>query len=154
MVGTLQAPRTEFFTPHPNLDDLINRNICQSEIEGGVFLNSEVPAGALFEVETRNRFYEVQNCGDGRILIAGHPKYCPEPVTANLHGSTWGGSMLKMRFIGRGMFLEFRHPTHGVIRTSRIREVREVAPADNRFSRFRTPSSMHQERRDTLCPPS
>jgi hypothetical protein len=45
----------------------------------------------------------------------------------NVHGSTWGGSMLKVAFIGRGMHLEFRHPQHRVITTSRIVEVRQVA---------------------------
>ncbi len=31
-------------TPHPNLSDAVNRNIVQSEIEGGVFLDSLQPA--------------------------------------------------------------------------------------------------------------
>ncbi len=41
-------------------------------------------------------------------------------------GSTWGGSMLKVRFIGRGMHLEFRHPGYTTpIVTSLILEIRE-----------------------------
>jgi len=43
-------------------------------------------------------------------------------------GSTWGGSMLKVRFIfiGRGMHLEFRHPGYPTpIVTSIIQEIRE-----------------------------
>jgi len=41
-------------------------------------------------------------------------------------GSTWGGSMLKMRFIGRGMHLEFHHPAYSApIITSPIQEICE-----------------------------
>jgi hypothetical protein len=113
------------FRPHANLSDDINGNICQSEVEGGVFLD-RLPVGVVLEFETRNRFYELENCGNGRGLILGHPEYCPEPVMVDLHGSTWGRSMIKVHFVGRGMHLEFRHPTHGVIRTSQIREIRQL----------------------------
>jgi hypothetical protein len=41
-----------------------------------------------------------------------------------IEGSTWGGSMLKVRFIGRGMRLEFRHPVFRTIITSRIVDIR------------------------------
>jgi len=41
-------------------------------------------------------------------------------------GSTWGGTMLKQRYIGRGMHLEFCHPDYRTpIVTSRIQEIRE-----------------------------
>ena len=117
------APR--LFMPHPNLGDEVNRNICQSEIEGGVFLN-DLPVGATLEIETRNHFYKLQNQGDGKALLAGHPRYCPRPVPVSIHGSTWGRAMIKLRFIGRGMFLEFRHPIFGIVHTSRIQEIREL----------------------------
>jgi len=35
--------------------------------------------------------------------------------------------MLKVRFIGRGMHLEFRHPEYRTIMTSRIVDVRAAA---------------------------
>lgn len=123
---TLTIPVPNPFQPHPCLDDEINRNICRSEIEGGVFLK-DLPVGAVLEVETRNHSYKLENRGNGWALLSGHSKFCPEPVLVRLHGSTWGRSMIKTQFVGRGMHLEFRHPVHGVIRTSRIREVRELA---------------------------
>ena len=119
------------FTPHANLSDEINHNIVQSEIEGGVSLD-HLPLGALLEMETANRFYELEYRGNGQALIAGHPQFCPEPVLVNVHGSTWGRAMLKIHYIGRGMFLEFDHPEFGVIRTSRIQEIRELRPAVHR----------------------
>src|SRR5262249_43009382 len=119
-------PEPVLFMPHPNLADEVNRNICQSEIEGGVSL-SDLPLGAKLEVETRNNLYLLENRGDGRVLISGHPRHCQRPMLVKINGSTWGRSMIKMRFIGRGMHLEYRHPERGVIRTSRIREIRPIA---------------------------
>src|SRR5712692_3342690 len=123
------------FVPHPHLSDQINHNICQSEIEGGLFLQ-HLPPGAVLEVETQNRHYLLENQGEGKALIAGHPEFCPRPVLVDVHGSTWGGSMLKMGFVGRGMRLEFRHPAHGIIHTSLIQEIREIdAAARSRTTR-------------------
>ena len=114
------------FTPNPHLSDAINRNISQSEIEGGVSLY-DLPEGATVEIETQNRVYILVSCGEGDALLQGHPTFCPEPVRVRIHGSTWGGAMLKYRFIGRGMHLEFGHPGYNVpIVTSRIADVRAI----------------------------
>jgi hypothetical protein len=61
-VGRRQAEKTRMdtaaavpvpkpFMPHPNFSDEVNRNIVQSEIEGGVYLD-ELSEGAVLEVET------------------------------------------------------------------------------------------------------
>jgi hypothetical protein len=78
----------------------------------------------VLEVETQHHAYTIVIRGRGRDLISGHPKYCPNPVPVRIEGSTWGGSMLKVRFIGRGMQLEFRHPVFRTIITSRIVNIR------------------------------
>ena len=88
------------FAPHPNLSDEVNRNIVQSEIEGGVFLEG-LPPDTVLQIRTQNHFYTALFLGEGAALISGHPQYCPEPVQVTIAGSTWGGSMLKLRFIGR-----------------------------------------------------
>ncbi|MFY9561954.1 MAG: hypothetical protein WAQ52_17105 [Terriglobales bacterium] len=113
------------FTPHPNLSDEVNRNMVQSEIEGGVFLEGLPPATVL-QIRTRHHFYTALLLGDSSALISGHPQYCPKPVQVTIAGSTWGGSMLKARFIGRGMHLEFHHPAYSTpIVTSPIQEICE-----------------------------
>jgi len=117
------APIPELFIPHPNFSNEVNRNIVQSEIEGGVYLD-DLSEGAVLEVETQNRWYTIVIRGRGKELISGHPQYCPDPVPVRIEGSTWGGSMLKVRFIGRGMRLEFQHPTFRRIVTSRIVDIR------------------------------
>jgi hypothetical protein len=113
------------FAPHPNLGDDVNRNIVKSEVEGGVFLEGLPPATVL-QIQTQNHFYTAMLLNDSSVLISGHPQYCPEPVRVTIAGSTWGGSMLKTRYIGRGMHLEFHHPRYKTpIVTSRIQEIRE-----------------------------
>ena len=64
---------------------------------------------------------------ENSVLMSGHPEYRPEAVLVAIASSTWGGSMLKRGFVGRGMHLEFSHPAYRApITTSRIEEIREV----------------------------
>lgn len=117
---------SEIFSPHPNLSEVVNREILRSEFEGGVYL-TDVPAHNTLQIETENRDYMIMNCGHGEALIWGHPVYCPNPVRVRIAGSNWGGSMLKVGFIGRGMRLEFCHPRFPTpIVTSRIRQIKEI----------------------------
>jgi hypothetical protein len=125
MDTSTNIPVPRMFHPHPNLADEVNDAIVRSEIEGGVFLD-HLPEDATLEVETENRNYRIVNKGRGRALISGHPQFCPQPVMVGIHGSTWGGSMLKVGYIGRGMRMEFGYPPFGVIVTSRIREIRQL----------------------------
>ena len=117
------VPVPEPFMPHPNLSDEVNGNIVQSEIEGGVCLD-DLSEGAVLEVETHHHRYTIVIRERGRDLISGHPQYCPHPVPVRIEGSRRGGSMLKVRFIGRGMCVEFRHPVFRTILTSRIVDIR------------------------------
>jgi hypothetical protein len=114
-------PRT--FPPNPHLSDGINHNLIQSEIEGGIHLHHVAP-GTVLEIETQNRVYTIVSQSWNEAWISGHPVFCPEPVPARIHGSTWGGSMLKEHFIGRGMHLEFHVNEQPPVTTSRIVEIR------------------------------
>ena len=111
------------FRASPHLDSSVNRRIIQSEIEGGVDLG-EVAPGTVLEVRTENRAYTIRYQGLGQALISGHPLFCPEPTQVTIHGSTWGGSMIKTGYIGRGMRLEFAVAASQPITTSVIRDVR------------------------------
>jgi hypothetical protein len=114
------------FIANPHLSDSVNRNIIRSEIEGGVYLGDLAP-GSVLSIRTRNRVYEMVVLGDGAALISGHPEFCPVPTKVQIHGSTWGGPMIITRYLGRGMHLEFEHPQHQVIVTSRILDIRAGA---------------------------
>ena len=115
----------DMFSPHPNLADEVNSGIVQSEIEGGVFLN-DLPPSTVLEIRTLHHRYTAVLLGGSEALLSGHPEFCPEPVHVAIAGSTWGGSMLKLQYVGRGMHLEFRHPEYPTpIVTSPIQEIRD-----------------------------
>ena len=114
-----------FFAPLPHFSEEINHNIVKSEIEGGVYLE-DLQEGARLEMQTENNLYFLRIGKDGEAIISGHPDFCPKPVRVKIHGSSWGGSMLKVAYIGRGMHLEFRHPVHKIITTSPIVEIRSI----------------------------
>ena len=113
------------FVPHPNLSDQINHNIIQSEIEGGVYLRDLAP-GAVLAIQTRNRSYRLVSLSEESALISGHPEFCPEPVEVQVQGCTWGGSMIKTKFVGRGMHLEFIHPVFRTVITSQIVDIQQT----------------------------
>jgi hypothetical protein len=103
----------------------VNCGIIQSEIEGGVFL-ADLPPASVLEILTQHHEYTAVRVAENSVLISGHPEYCPEPVLVAIAGATWGGSMLKRGFVGRGIRLEFSHPAdRAPITTSRIKDVRE-----------------------------
>jgi hypothetical protein len=108
---------------HPNLSDKINRNIRESELTGGIMWK-DLPTGARAEVQTKNTLYKLEKREEG-TYIEGHAKYCPTPTKCVIQGSTWGGSMLKMGWIGIGMHLEFS--IERTITTSEIQDVRLAA---------------------------
>jgi hypothetical protein len=123
--------QVELFQPHANLGDEINHNIVQSEIDGGVFL-SQLQPRTILQIHTQHHCYTAVFLGDNQALIWGHPEFCPRPVPVAIAGSTWGGTMLKVRFVGRGMRLEFHHPAYRTpIVTSPIREINERRPRKN-----------------------
>jgi hypothetical protein len=87
-----------------------------------------LPVGGKATVKTRNTKYEIEKLEDG-FLIQGNATYCPVPAKGSIVGSLYAreGSMIRVKFIGRGMFMEFTtvdHPQRIV--TSEIVEVTEI----------------------------
>ncbi|PWU05427.1 MAG: hypothetical protein C5B51_14285 [Terriglobia bacterium] len=123
---TTAAGFPALFVANPHFSDSVNRNIIGSEIEGGVHLGDLAP-GSVLSLRTMNHVYRVVVLGPETVLISGHPELCPEPAEVRILGSTWGGSMLKTRYLGFGMHLEFEHPVHRTILTSRIVDIRTQA---------------------------
>jgi len=126
--GIADPNSVPLFRPHHNFDDAINNAICQSEIEGGVDLDT-LTVGTVLDVRTAYHLYRMEYRGDGEVLISGHPELCPEPVRAHVHGSTWGTPMIWRRYIGRGMHMEIGY-SGCVALTSRVREIHEINPAE------------------------
>ena len=84
--------------------------------EEGVNID-ELPVGAMLEVETGHTTYLLENRRDGKVLISGHPEYCPEPIEVEFQGSIGGTALLKIWRIEPGMKMAFRHPKFGMVRT-------------------------------------
>jgi hypothetical protein len=106
-----------------------NEVVAESELAGGVWLE-KLAVGARLEVTTRNHIYMIEKREDG-LYISGNPKRFPEPTKIEVHGSKFAqkGSMVKMNFIGRGMYLEFKKSSadhKSLIVTSEIQDVREL----------------------------
>lgn len=127
------------FEGHPNLSREINGKIAESEVLGGVWVHPHpdyvceeikaqpvLPCGAVLKIQTRNTLYTLEKRGEREFYIQGHPKYCPEPTRCYIAGSSWGGSMMKAGFIGRGMVLEFSTDAFASLHTSTIQEITEV----------------------------
>ena len=112
----------EWNAQFPNLDEEIAKKIIQSEVEGGIKVEN-LPVGKTLKIVTQHHVYSLEHRTDG-YYVSGHPEFCPDPERAVIAGSTFGGSMLKVGFVGRGMFLEFRLLGHdGIFTTSEISDM-------------------------------
>jgi hypothetical protein len=131
------VPIPDLFRPHTNFSDEVNRKIVQSVIEGGVYLD-DPSEGEVLELETQIRCYSILVRARGQELISGQSLYCPDPIPVRIEGCTWGGSMLKLQFIGEGMRLEFRHLVYRTIITSRVMGIRA---SEQRASDARAPKN-------------
>ena len=110
---------------HENFDNTINTAYDESEMFGGRDL-TKLETGKKIVVACLDCTFTVERWEDG-LYISGHEKYCPVPTKCRIPGSNFGGSMLRMNFVGRGMYMEFHtdaHPTRIV--TSQVQEVSEA----------------------------
>ena len=87
----------------------------------GVWLK-DLPTGGSLTIKTKHTTYTLRK-GLATYLLWGHPIYCPTAREARPRGSTWGGSMIKTGFVGKGMHFECWVEGAGVIMTSMIVEV-------------------------------
>jgi hypothetical protein len=77
-------------------------------------------------VYTKNSTYELI-IGNNEVIVQGG-KFFPEPTKAILNGSTWGGSMIKLGWIGYGMCMEIARPGLSCVTTSPVRDAKIIGP--------------------------
>lgn len=104
------------------LSEAIVNNIAKSEVDGGIWLK-DIPIGKIVLVQTNNTLYRIEHREDG-FYIQGNHRFCATPTKTSISGSTFGGSMLKMGFIGIDMFLEFYIEGFSTLTSSRISDVK------------------------------
>ena len=88
----------------------------------------DLERGSLLDVETKSRHYQIECLGGNAIRISGHPKYCPEPVPAQLQGSFDQEGALELGVIGRGMRLMFWLDDNHPVTTSKVMHVHVDRP--------------------------
>jgi len=114
------------FVPNENLADEVNRAIVEGELRGGVNL-CDLAVGRKLHIYFRTGYYLLEHRPDGffmseHLFNSGTP-YWTGSLRCKVTGSLFHpeGSMLKMHWIGRGMFLEF-HLEDG----SRLHSTKEI----------------------------
>ncbi len=112
---------------HLNTHQQIDLPAEQSGSKDGFFL-SDLPDGTTLLIETQHGNYRLTKRADTHVSIAGHSTFCPEPVEVEIDGSFGSGPILIANpgFIGRGMYLVYKHPLFGWITTSQIREIHKL----------------------------
>ncbi len=105
------------------LDPTLVAQIEQSERDGGIFMK-DIPEDTLTYVHTRNTLYTLAIIDGeiGKIAMEGG-KHFPLPEICYLRGSTFGGSMLKIGWVGKEMCLEVIRAKGGILTTSFIRAI-------------------------------
>ena len=94
----------------------------------GILLREIEPLGTVL-ARTENSVYRVipLEAGSSRILIQGG-RFFPEPTEVRFAGSGFGGSFLKLGWIGLGLRMEVLWDGQRIV-TSRIRAVQVQQPA-------------------------
>ncbi len=89
------------FKPHPNLDDRLNDAIEKSEKDGGIDV-SKLPKNAQIKIHTNDGTFTFSTVRPRKFELESDEGETKSKIY--VVGSTWGGSMTKMGFIGVGMF--------------------------------------------------
>lgn len=113
---------------HPgekNIDPRLLAKIKQSDKDDGIFLE-DVPDNHIVEAHTQNSIYTIAvvDKKKSKVAIQGNNKYLTQPEVCYLRGSTFGGSMIKVGWIGVGMHLEVNLAIGGIMTTSPIKTVK------------------------------
>ena len=88
----------------------------------GIHLADVEPLATLF-VRTENSVYQITvvQPQHRHVLVQGG-RFFPQPTRASLSGSTFGGSCLKLAWVGIGFRMEFHYAGEWIV-TSRVRSI-------------------------------
>ena len=123
------SPRYEY---EPNdcqyLAPEICLNIQKSKEDGGIFINKLEP-GSQIIAHTKNSKYTLTTkaLGSCNVTIQGG-EYFEEPTDGVLSGSTWGGSMIKLGWIGKDMRMELWSEVTRTVTTTPVRKATVYGP--------------------------
>lgn len=127
-ITTLETARSEQ-TGVGETDELLVPRRCtldgfaeEATRRGGVDLN-ELPPLTRLDVRTQNTTYEVVLLSpfDSKAIVQGG-RFFPEPMESYLCGSSYGGNLLKVSWVGVGMRLEVMREGRRIV-TSTVQSV-------------------------------
>lgn len=101
-----------------NLHPELKRLMQEQEKQGGIELD-KLPQGTIVEVQTKNTLYKIIALGNNLFRVSGG-KYYSTPKDTKIPGSTFGGSMIKVNWLGIGMHVEFPACTTTAVRTLKV----------------------------------
>lgn len=83
--------------------------------------------GTKFEIKTLNSTYNIEVLDRRRVMIQGGTRpngkiRFPEPIFAVIAGSTFGGTMIKLGWVGQDMRLELYYGLGGHLTTSSMKK--------------------------------
>ena len=108
-------------------DSQIVKLIEQSEKDGGIWLK-DVEPDQLIEVYTQKSIYRLALVDKVKHLVAVNSTgaHIDKPEICILNGSTFGGSMIRLGWIGIGMNLEFhrRRKVRPILTTSAVKTIK------------------------------
>ncbi len=100
---------------HKNLSDDVCKKITFAEEHGLTF--RALKKGDVLQITTIHSVYNFRMIDPtkGLAVASGTGKAFPQPTPVTLHGSNFGGSMIKMGWVGIGTWLELRDPHKNTI---------------------------------------
>lgn len=109
-----------------NVDDLLKKP--------GVEL-SKLTLGTTLYVQTQQTLYMIVVMPNNLYMVSDEGKRFVSPKEIYINGSTWGGSMLRMNWVGIGMCVEMEHPdpSKQILTTSPVKTIKVVAPDESWF---------------------
>lgn len=117
-----------------SIDPFLQKLMEEQEQKGGLNVTL-LEKGTKLTIETKNSIYQVVVVEGREVTISGGMTKegqirFPLPAKAIILGSTWGGSMLKIDWIGQDMRMELNlmdEPAHSLL-TSVVQNVEIEAP--------------------------
>ncbi len=94
-------------------------------LENGIDVHKLKP-GTMVIAVTKNNLYKItKGSKDQYDVTVQGGKFFRQPTSANFSGSTFGGSMMKIGWIGYGMYMEI-HANGKKVRTTGVRAAKIV----------------------------
>ena len=107
---------------HPNLSPEINDQVEKGNTDSGFFVNKMEP-GTMIHIVTRRTSYTlvVVNPAENEVAMISTQEGIEGPDLWSVMGSGWGGSLMKVGWIGLNAQMRMRRLSGGLLESSSVR---------------------------------